>query len=156
MNHNPYSPPSAVVADTEPGSPMERPAQVTLAVRVLWLGLILGLPGAIYNIFVQPLPPGFSRGLLLGISAVSWVIGFLIVYWIFGAVGKGKNWARILLAVLLGINALVIAVMGKALLAVMAVNGTWQVVIYLVQLLTYAVAVVLTFMPNARPWFKPR
>jgi hypothetical protein len=157
MSHNPYTPPAAIVADAESDNLAQRPRHVTLAVRLCWFGVALGLPAGIYSIFTQPLPEGMPRGVLAGISIFSWLIGFAIVYWIFGAVAKGRNWSRILLAVGLGLNLLVWAVLGKTMMATLAASGTgWTLIVYLLQALIYATAVVLTFTPSAKPWFAPR
>jgi hypothetical protein len=104
MSESPYAPPQAVVADVESGEPpLERPWQVSRAMTCLWVSLGLGAANSLWNL-VQPPPQlaAFNRGWLL----LMYVVGFVIVGMVYRAIGRGRNWARILLLILTGLGVL--------------------------------------------------
>ena len=158
MNHNPYTPPSATVADAAVPALMERPQNVTWAVQLMWLGFAIGIVGGLYGLFFDPVPAPLTRTMIVVIVAVLWVIMFGIVWWIFGALSSGRNWARILVAIVFGLNVLGASVFLKMLSAgspsLFSGPAGLKVTIYLLQVAIYAVAVVLTLTPSASPWFK--
>jgi hypothetical protein len=160
MSHNPYTPPSTVVADPALPAVRERPQNVTWAVQLMWLGFALGIAGGAYGLFFEAAPGIVSRLTIIIITAVTWAIGFGIVWWIFGALGKGRNWARILTAIVFCLNVLAAAWVAKTMPANVRTwfSGTSALgpIIYLLQLVIYAVAVVLTLTPSASPWFRQR
>ena len=45
MERNPYTPPSAAVADVASAQPIERPPPMTLAIRLLWAAVVLAIVG---------------------------------------------------------------------------------------------------------------
>lgn len=148
MSHNPYSPPSAVVDDVSAPVP-QRPRPVALGVRLLWLSLVIGIPGAIYNLMITE-SPVMSKSAQVAISLVSWAIGLLIFYWLIMSVWKGKNWARIV--------QLVFIVLGL-LFAVWSVPlvfraGTLMGITYVLQTALNMVAVTLFFLPISNAWFR--
>src|SRR6185437_1928527 len=100
MERNPYAPPVSTVADpTE--IRRERPKEVTLAVKLLWTTLALGLAG----MFLQPLnatAPAQWIGVIIGVGAV-----FGIWAWIVSKIARGRNWARILFLVLVVLGLIV-------------------------------------------------
>ena len=160
MSYNPYTPPSSVVADPALPGVIERPQNVTWAVQLMWLGFALGIAGGAYGLLFEPVPGVVTRTTLIIVTAIIWAIGFGIAWWIFGALGKGRNWARILTAIVFCLNVLAVIWMAK----VMPGNfQTWfasasalNVLVYLLQLIIYAAAVGLTLTPSASPWFKQR
>jgi hypothetical protein len=94
MSRNPYSPPTASVADPPPPVATPRPREATLAVRLLWLSFALGLG------------TGLVRQSWAGV--MEWVIGLIsiglygaLIAWLILKVGRGRNWARITYTVLL-------------------------------------------------------
>ena len=69
-----------------------RPVQVSRAITLLWLALILGLLSAI-SVYLEPMPPesevpAWSLWLLLALVTVFWA---LLTY----LISRGHNWARI-------------------------------------------------------------
>jgi heme A synthase len=98
MSESPYAPPKALVADVEilEGA-MERPWQVSRAVTCLWIKLGVGVANSLWNLAHTPAQIAFmGRGFVYSMFAV----GFLLAAWIYRSVGKGRNWARILVLVL--------------------------------------------------------
>lgn len=74
-----------------------RPAQVSRAVTLLWLALVLGLLSAI-PIYLEPMPPesevpAWSLWVLLALVTAFWA---LLTY----LISRGHNWARITTLVL--------------------------------------------------------
>lgn len=89
---SPYAPPRAALIDVEDTTaPTERPPQVGRAVLLLWIGLGLGTLKSIWNL-ISPMPG--SLGPVPGL--LSLVFGLLLMSWIYNAIGRGRNWARIL------------------------------------------------------------
>jgi hypothetical protein len=93
---NPYSPPSAAVADAAVDSrPM--PGAVRRALILYVASFVLGAALMIYQ------QPAANRGLVeVGrlVTAVSLVILVVIGAWLFWKISAGRNWARIVLLVL--------------------------------------------------------
>lgn len=94
MSRNPYSPPTASVADPPPPVATPRPREATLAVRLQWLSFALGLGTGLVR---------QSWG-----EVMEWVIGLLsigiygaVIAWLILKIGRGRNWARITYTVLL-------------------------------------------------------
>ena len=94
MSRNPYSPPTASVADPPPPVAIPRPREATLAVRLQWLSFALGLGTGLVR---------QSWG-----DVMEWVIGLIsigiygaVIAWLILKIGRGRNWARITYTVLL-------------------------------------------------------
>jgi len=160
MSHSPYTPPSSVVADPAPPAVMERPQNVTWAVQLMWLGFAIGIAGGAYDAFFETPPNGISRTTLIIVTTVMWAIVFGISWWIFGALGKGRNWARILTAIVFCLNALaaiaITSIMPGNFRVWLAGASGLSLIIYLLQLIIYAVAVGLTLTLSGSPWFRQR
>jgi hypothetical protein len=157
MDKNPYAPPTAVVADAPSAVAPVRPPAVTWAVRLLWLGFLIGIPDAVREMFTGEIPPEMNRTMIIVIYAVVYLLIFALMYWFNGAIGKGKNWARMVSTVLMTINLLIIfwllakfpwATL-KATMDAQGVNG----VLYLLQVALYLAAVVLLFTPASSAWY---
>jgi hypothetical protein len=104
MNDSPYAPPRAALVDVEPSEePMERPWQVARAVICLWIMFGIGVANSLWTV-VNPSPQlaMFNRPVLF----VYFTLIFLVSAWIYRAIGKGRNWARIVYLVLAGISLL--------------------------------------------------
>jgi len=149
MSHNPYSPPSAVVADVDAPLSLERPRPVIMGVRMLWLSLVVGLPGAIYNL-VKMDSPAISKAVLIVFTLVCWAIGFLVFYWIVNSVWKGKNWARIVQLVFIVIGLLFAGIA----VPIVFKTGTIMGITYVLQTTLNLAAVTLFFVPLSNAWFR--
>jgi hypothetical protein len=95
MVDNPYAPPKAVVADLETRvSSLSRPHEVTLAIRLLWFSLTLGVFNFAFAygrvVVAASLPPGALAGALLGWTSLAWLTFYI---------GRGRNWARMIFLV---------------------------------------------------------
>jgi hypothetical protein len=99
VTHNPYSPPTADVADMAIIRPAKMPLQVLWAVRALWASIILNFVVAIVDLIIQMTSgdaldiPGLLR------SVISTIIWTLIGKWFTGKIAAGRNWARILMLI---------------------------------------------------------
>jgi hypothetical protein len=146
MERNPYAPPVSTVADSAEIRG-ERPKEVTLAVKLLWTSLLLGVAG----MFLQPLnatAPAQWIGVIIGAGAV-----FAIWAWIVSKIAKGRNWARVLFLVLV-ILGLVVTVLvmptAMAIYRARPLNG----VISLINVVIEVVTMYLLLTAPARAWFK--
>src|SRR3954467_4713846 len=100
MDHNPYTPPAAPVADALEALPAERPRNVTTAVALLWITAALNFAFTTATKY-YPLHQAVGNTLWLFVPlAIGLAVGFGFCWWIYGAVGNGRNWARIVVAVL--------------------------------------------------------
>jgi hypothetical protein len=151
MSHNPYSPPTAEVADVAVAHSMEKPVQVVWAVRLLWSSVVLSFVRDIvqfgYIWSMGELPTATLVGGLIG-----GLIGFLIAMWFIGKVSAGRNWARIVILVLmlLGIASLPMLwpYLGAATPIQLIVGATQQVLTLVV--------LILVFTSPGKFWFRPR
>jgi len=146
MERNPYAPPVSPVADpTEIRG--ERPKEVTLAVKLLWTSLLLGVAG----MFFQPLNATATAqwiGVIIGAGAV-----FGIWAWIVAKIAKGRNWARILFLVLVILGLVVTALVLPTAMTIYRarpLNG----LVSLINLVIEVVTMYLLLTAPARAWFK--
>jgi hypothetical protein len=151
VDHNPYSPPSAPVADPPSIQPMERPITVTIAVRLLWLMTGLSTVGGVI-LMSQVAPPFAIAPWFIPLMVVVYCAGLALVWWIFGAVAKGRNWARIVVAVFGAISLFNIWITTRAVLP----QTDWMRAGLIVRSAFWVVAAILLFVPKSRPWFAPR
>jgi hypothetical protein len=104
MGENPYSPPGAEVRDVDRGPPpMERPRAVVLAVRLLWISIVAGIPISVRE-YHDASAEGSATFLLYFTLAL-----YAISVWMVVSIRKGRNWARILLLAFNVLNLLSIA-----------------------------------------------
>ncbi len=99
MNNDLYAPPRAAVADVTPGPLMARPWQVTLAVNLAWVCLLLPLPG-VYDMLMFEIPADIREPLFVKflLTACALLIALYIV--LFVSMARGYRWARIVYSVL--------------------------------------------------------
>jgi hypothetical protein len=148
-SNNPYAPPKAVVDDVSSGSEPPRPAQVTRALQLLWAGIGIAFFSGILNLVLTD-NPEMSKAALIGMTVVTWTIGFLIMWWILSSIGKGKNWARIVELVFF-----VLGILGVLMTLAMPqkVSGIiW--VLYAIQMSLNTWGMVLLFSGPANAWFR--
>jgi hypothetical protein len=150
MTTDPYKAPKAQVADVDVGPDLaSRPASVTLACRLLWVTLALG---------VLSLVPEVRTGLWVGLEktpgAVVFMVGFvaamtLIEAWLIRLVARRHGWARWALLVYLIVGWL----MTFSDFSVSIEQGMIAVVIDLVCGVAEMVAAGLLFLSAGRMWF---
>lgn len=158
MERNPYTPPAAAVADPENAPPSERPKSVTNAIRLVWLTFVIGIPFGFYSTATSDAGAGAVVVALVVVAIVD-AVAFGICFWLLDGVGKGKNWARIVLLVLflLGVaGSLLTPVMIKALGQSVPESTVLEWSVMLVQDGLMIAALFLMFSPSARPWFARR
>ena len=144
-NSNPYAPPGAIVADPQPEAAARvRPATVSLAVRLLWIGCALG----VLFILFKPLPlrPGVSASLVRLIS----LLFFVPFAWLNFKIAARRNWARITFVVLVIIGTSFYLIQPER-----VIRLSWlDKVNFTLQTGLQSTAVVLLLWPSARRWFK--
>jgi len=160
MPENPYSPPAAEVADIEGDTAsFERPANVTLGIRVLWAELALGIVAMVVDVFTTPAedPDGdmwmANVAALIVTVAVSGVVALFTWYaW------KGRNWARIMHLVLLsfGVLTTLFALVASNLLFPELQDSAMEFfdASYVGQNLLNVAGVILLFTPSANRWYR--
>ena len=143
MERNPYAPPVSTVADpVEVRS--ERPKEVTLAVKLLWASFFIGIAG----VFLRPA----QQVPFIAILIVS-ILAFGFWAWVITCIARGRNWARILFFVLLGIGLVFAVLFLSATLALSRerpFNGFLAALNYALEI--YTLYLLLT--APAREWFK--
>jgi hypothetical protein len=146
MDRNPYAPPVSPVADpTEVKG--ERPKEVTLAVRFLWLSVALGAVGMLMR-QLKPSAPAQMFEWLIAAGVV-----FAIWAWIVTKIARGRNWARILFIVLAIVGLIVAAVSLPFTIQVYTAEPLTGI-LSLVQLILEAATLYLLLTAPARAWFK--
>jgi hypothetical protein len=144
MAANPYTPPKADVKDVGPERALgERPRQVVYAVVLLWISFALGVPAAYWEHQRTP----------ADVAPVYWVLAALIIglfILVIVFLGRGRNWARIVLLVLVVISFLsFLGTMGE-----MLSHPAIEIVLNVVTLAIDAVAVYLVFTKPGALWFR--
>ncbi len=102
MSDSPYAAPRARLADVIDSTPAAaRPAEVALAVRCLWVTFALDIAGEIWEFLEPP-----ARHPALPVSIATDLAMLMILAWIYTALAKGRNWARIVNFIFTGIGVL--------------------------------------------------
>jgi hypothetical protein len=143
VDRNPYAPPKAAVADATANRQMEKPSQVTTAVRLLWSSLGLGiLSSALQWEYLASLG---SVGFILSVQ----ILSFTVLAWLIWKISVGRNWARI--------TFLVLAIIGLGFLAQIPSvfeRSPASAVVGVIQLLLQFAALYLVFADPGRRWFR--
>lgn len=147
LGRNPYTPPEAPVADA-PVAGLPRPRNVGVAVWLLWIHFVVNIAARVYATVSTSSGIGVVAGLVT--LSIICVIAFGLAFWIFGAIAKGRRWARVVGAVIVLIH--VADIVGMALGGISLFGG----LAYFAELSLQGVAVVLLFTPSANAWFRPR
>ncbi len=147
---NPYAPPIAPVADSIRPRPIEKPRQVIIAARLLWIDLALEL----VNWVVQSLP-WTSSALVAGLAAsthlaVPSALGLGVRTWLTIRISEGRNWARVALLVMVLLSVVLNLVVGSRVLARSPMAEFERIGLTVLLL----VALALLFTPRASEWFK--
>jgi hypothetical protein len=153
MSQNPYAPPASKVADVESGVPIERPKPVKTALTLCWISLALDIPLVAEELFKGPDPadgevsPAFFTFVVL--FSIAW---FAFAIWVIISIGRARNWARIVYAVLTGLGLISIIASFGEILARPWYSGPVEL---LVAVMDVAV-VVLLYLPASNAWFRVR
>ena len=151
MNENRYAAPASVVADPEDSAIPERPRNVIIGVYLLWIELALGIPGMVYQTLNAPgeIPAGQIKS--------AYMVAMTLI--LAGSVGlysflnwkcwQGRNWARIVHLVFLGLGLVMIFWALPQTLAASAILG----VVYLVQTALNVAAMALLFTRPSNAWY---
>jgi len=125
------------------GSGQQRPREITLATRLLWVSLLLG----VLNSMLQwsYIREKASVGFILTVQAGT----LIILVWLVYQTGRGRNWARILLLLLFVAG---IAVEPRAVLASLTIS-TVSGGIGIAQLLMEVLSLYLLFLSEGRSWY---
>lgn len=145
MERNPYQPPEAPVQDGRENSPLVRPQAVTIALFVLWFGLAIDVA------FWLSRFGSMSDGSVSGAQWFGQAIGFAFACFLFFMVGRGRNWARIVLLIftILGVGFVIFVfedLMRAPLTLRLAALG---------RPLANVIGMYLIFVPG-REWFRAR
>ncbi len=146
MSRNPYSPPTASVADPPPGAPLVRPVVVRRAVQLLWISFGGGFLGGIFHA-----GPSEPWTITLGFMAA---FGSILAWLIVKIAGR-RNWARItylILAVVSDVDSVSSLPSSRDLYH--AYPGV--LVLDISGLVLEAVALCLLFTRPANAWFRVR
>jgi hypothetical protein len=151
MSENPYAPPSSSVADIENSVPLERPNPVKIALILCWISLVLALP-VIGAEFVKGPDSGDGDAdpvffAFMGLFSVAVLV---FVVWVIVAIGRARNWARIVYVVLTGLGLISMIASLPEILTRPWFSGP-------VELLTAVMdvaIVVLLYLPESHAWFR--
>ena len=130
----------------EPTANIERPIQATRAVQLLFASLAIGLIRAIFGLTQRV--SGASLILAILIVCAVFALGFFLIW----RISARRNWARILLLVLV-LFGLPFAIRANLVeLKQSIASGSLSIIIAILQLIgTY-----LLFTKNSNRWFKTR
>jgi cell division protein FtsW (lipid II flippase) len=153
MNQNPYAPPSSAVADVESGVPLERPKPVKLALILCWISLVLALP-LIAEASVQEVDAGdgASSPLYYAVMGLFYVALLVLAAWVIVMIGRARNWARIVYAVLTGLSLISTITSFPEILQRPWYSGPVELLSTVMDL----AIVVLLYLPAANAWFRVR
>lgn len=131
---------------TERGANAERPTPVTRAVQLLFISLVIGQIRALVNLAHRT---SGSALILAGLIVVAFfLLGFVLVW----RISARRNWARIVLLVLVVIN-LPFAVLGNV--AELKQNVRSGVVSIFIEVILW-IGTGLLFTKNSNAWFGRR
>ena len=161
MTDSRYAPPSASVTDVEsiPAS-LERPPVVKLAIRLLWAGIAVGIPGVAQRISylwgrISSEENSWTLVVALILLCAFFALGVLLTWksW------QGRNWARLVyLAMMIASILLLLGgyVLSYALRPATFIQSqaTWGNGVLLVRSLLVVTGTALLFSPAANTWFR--
>jgi hypothetical protein len=128
-----------------------RPRQVALAVGVLGFLVVVQLAWSLVDIYQSWAASGTERIVLFStfFKSNGPIVGFALVAFLLIKIFQGRNWARIIYAVIVCAEAAIITLVYTAHLYVPAHEMAYDIVAFVVQ----AFAVVLLFVPPGKSWF---
>jgi len=150
MTHNPYAPPSSAVTDVDSAVPLPRPRVVQIAYVLCWVSLVAGLPSMVDTI-MEDGPVATTAAFKVGMS-LFYVALMTFAIWLIVSIGRARNWARIVYAVLTGLSLL--SMFGS--LSEMLARPWYAWSSALLTTAMDVVLVVLLFLPAANAWYRVR
>ena len=152
MEHSPYEPPKSAVEDRLKVIP-PRPTQISLAIRILWLGFIAGLlslhPWLRGTWWVNPGETTSAAASLAVVIALTLVFSAFFI-WLLVRAGRRKNWARWVLLVYLVIGWISVAIDLPETLSATPFAGAIDFLVAMAELW----ASYLLFLSPGASWFK--
>jgi uncharacterized membrane protein (DUF2068 family) len=151
MDHNPYSPPQTEVREAPADDTGARPRQVTLAVRLFWAELAVGVvqyATTLKSTGTEDAGPAIVAFTLVFIGAL-FIAEAIVIYKLW----MRRNWARYVALVSTVLSLLgVVQSMNRGRLTIAAGEMGFSVL----ELMLDAVALVLLFTSPGKEWFKKR
>ena len=153
MSENPYAPPKSSVADVENSVPIERPKPVKTALVLCWISLVLTLPLMVEGFLgVMNAGAGEAPAAYFAILGVFYVAVLVLAVCVIVFIGRARNWARIVYAVLTGLSLISTIASLPAILA----RAWYSAPLELLTTAMDVAIVVLLFLPAANAWFRVR
>ena len=153
MEHNPYSPPTAPVADIQGHSVVDN-RDVLTACKLFWVSFGLSQVPTVSDVLGQssiPLVIGTLIGGMIGAAVV-----FAITRWIVSKLKAGRNWMRWLVTILPVLGYLTVPIFwnfySTRVFPIYARNPVMAVASVL-QIIPSTWALVLLNLPHSRAWF---
>jgi hypothetical protein len=146
MGENPYTPPQSPVRD--PGAPRavaQRPRNVVLAVRLLWISLVASIPVSMRE--YQEAAAGADASFLLYFILALYAISVLVNVYVY----RGSNFARGALLVFMALNLLSFLGAPQQFLQ----YPTGDLLAIAISMLLDLAAIVLVFTRPGALWFRP-
>jgi hypothetical protein len=151
VNENPYAPPAAkleVVPQPEPE--VARPRIVGYAITLMWISLGVGL---VNSLTVLPSLNAMARATSLIVGIILGLAGtLLLTAWITVKMAAGRHWARVLMLVLAILSLPFFIPKIPLYIHQGLLRGVLVIAVYVLQ----CAAVILVFLPAARPWYRRR
>jgi len=147
MAHNPYAPPTSIVADAAASPPPARPWQIKAILGLILLSFLIGMISLVMDPEIRAL--GGLQGTVLAVvgTFILVFVGLLAV--VVACIWRAHRWARIVYAVLCVLG-LVTEVRG--LIDVLGMPG-WYFPLYLLSVSVDTATLVLLFVPATNAWF---
>ena len=145
---------------------MDRPPKVTLAVRLLYATVVVGVIGGILRSVLSPFFSVLKSPSLLAMAGVFGALAIALALLVIYKIGQGRNWVRIILLVAASIQGLrwVLAVPAFVILKESApfdvqalLTTPFALVGFFQELITLAMqvtAVVLLYHGSSSEWFR--
>jgi len=144
---NPYQPPAARVADAPAVDDVPPPRIVRVAVWLLWAAMAIEGINGLLEVREDSQP----RSLVIAASAVTIVL-IGVVCWLIAMIGRRRNWARIIYALLFVLGMGIQVWNWQGLL-----NGPLRHVLTIMpQFALQLAAMILLFRREASAWFRSR
>jgi hypothetical protein len=150
MTHNPYAPPSSAVTDVDSGVPLPRPQVVQIAYVLCWVSLVAGVP-SIVDTFAEG-DSEITQAVFNVVFGLLYTALITFAIWVIVSIGRARNWARIVYAVLTGLSLL--SMFGS--LSEILARPWYAWSSYLLTTAMDVVIVVLLFLPAANAWYRAR
>ena len=130
----------------EPKALLSPPKETTLAIQFIYVSLAIGLIRAIFGLTQR------TSGAPLILAAIIVISFFALGFFVVWKISAGRNWARIILLILVLINLPFAMLANIAELKQSVLSGTLSIVIEVI----LWVGTYLLFTKNSDSWFRSR